>query len=121
MTIKEVNDTYTDWLIAANKLQLVLERNYRPLDTLIALHKSRSEAAKKNLANLQIEALREENKLKQIEKDEQQIMLAEKKSKDDKGDAPRQPRIAVQVRWTLLAASFEWQPRTTTFGSVLLR
>ena len=74
MTIKEVNDTFTAWLTTSNKVQQVLERNYTSVDSILSLQKERSEDTKKNLKNLQIEAIREESKLKEIVENEKKLV-----------------------------------------------
>lgn len=51
----------------------VLERNYTSVDSILALQKERSEDSKKNLQKLQIEALREESKLKEIVENEKKL------------------------------------------------
>lgn len=82
MTIKEVNDTFTMWLTTSNKIQQVLERNYTSVDSILAMQKERSEDSKKNLQKLQIDALREESKLKEIEENEKKMVQVAKAKKE---------------------------------------
>jgi Kef-type K+ transport system membrane component KefB len=83
MTIKEVNDTYTSWLKSSSQLQLVLERNYSSFASVMMLQKERSSASKKQLEQLQIEAIREESKLRAMELNERKwAMVARQKQKE---------------------------------------
>lgn len=105
----EINATFDSWISSTNQLQVMLERNYSTYDGVIEHLRLREVDKKKRIVHLQIEAIKEQRALNQMEDSAQRLEKLTIEQKRERENAVDKVLKSVDEKATKLKKDVEEQ------------